>query len=511
MTLRDSYEPFEELLFSRGFLIWRTGSAPDVVKRLSWRLTRVREWRIAHAPDLEVAVRDTGPVAVALMGWASSVERDSVSLVDVARWIEAVADDPEAYQERVDELVGRFLVLRADRGTLRVQQDALGLRGAFFNDHGERVLGSHAELVGEITGAGPSAWSSSTYTKETNIRSAPGRQTVRRGVFALTPNTELELYSGQTCRIFPRRARLESTDIAEVMHSIRRTAEKHIELLIKSERPLAISLSAGFDTRLTLALSRKYVNDIQWFTYDLPFKARTKADEHDAEAGAALAEQFSLPHTTLRIEDPSVPPGFARVMAVNRFRAHSLALAHAYRSLFAPDAIHLRSSGYGVVKSFYRTSGFPDAPVTAEYRTHLASWGKCQDATVIDAFDEQSRATNFSKISQLGYDELDFHLWEYREGVWLQNTLAESDVSSETGILLGSRSMISRMLSLPLEVRASQKHFLWLIRECWPDLLGIPINGEIYAAAEVDSMEWSPGSTVRLPFTDPQLPVKRND
>ncbi|MFX0539178.1 asparagine synthase-related protein [Ornithinimicrobium sp. Y1847] len=497
-ALASSYGEYEHLLFDRGYLLSRyQDGEPVILQRLGWENVRLGEWTLAHSRRIDLAQVERGGARLVLLGWGCSVEIDSVDGQEIAHWL-ADADQDDEFQRRVNSLIGRFAVLRLGPEGVRVQQDGLGLRGVYYSAaQYPTVVGSHAHLVGEVIGTPPSAWARPTFTKETNLRSAPGRQTTRNGVLALTPNTELDLSSRALQRILPVEQRVEAGRMPEVMTQIREIVERGIDLLAAGPRPLVISLSAGIDSRLTLALARRNVQRITWFTYELAYQAPTSASEHDATTGEWLAENLGLHHRPITINSPEVPVDFSAVLMANRFRAHSVALAHAYLKKLPTDALHLRSSGYGISGAFYLTHGFPNDEVDPQYRMHLASFLKCTDPHVHDAFVDLSDATSFDAIKTHGYDPLDFQRWEYREGVWLQSTLQESDPSSETGILFGSRQILTKLLSLPFQDRATYRHFIWLLQEAWPELLDIPINGRDYSAIELSDLSWSPGDVVQ--------------
>lgn len=494
MSLKSSYGDYESLLFSRGFLCYPADVNVSLVIRLGWDVEEFSGWRIAHASNLAYAGTRHAGGSVAILGWASSTVLRTTDLQHICDWLGEALADRRALQDRVDSLLGRFVILWQNAGHLHIQHDALGLRGVYYTDGGHApVAGSHAQLVGEAVGASASAWSRKTFTEETNIRSAPGRATARNGVLTLTPNTRVDLTNRLVTRLFPTRARAaEPARFQETLESVITTTQRHLDNLLADRTDVVASLSAGYDSRLTLALSRHHASRISWFTYEFPDKAPTPADEHDLGAATRLASLVDLPHTVLSPTPADTPREFLSVLSANRFRAHSAPLAYTYLQDFPGDALHLRSSAYGVASAYYLANGFPDDPVTPRYRMELASWFKCTDLHVLDAFDDLSRTTGFGAVGKHGYDELDFHLWEYREGVWLQSTLAESDAAFDTGVLLGSREVLSLLLSLPRGVRASHQHFLWMIRESWPELLEVPINGKQHQAAAIDTMSWDP-------------------
>lgn len=474
--LDPSYADAETLLFARGFLIWPDAlDRPMIIDRLGWwPQAVVPGWNLAHAPELELAMSESRFGRLLLLGGGVAPEISSQSWDEIAVWLsEAVSVDE--LQRRIDAVSGRFAVFRFQDSSILVQNDVQGLRGVFHTDTTlPPVVGSHANLVGEVVSAPKNSFARKDFHKHTNLRTPPGRHTTRHGVLALLPNTELSMPSRQVTRIYPRAQRIE-IPTSEILPQVEAELEAVLGLLARSEHPVLVSLSAGLDSRLTLALCRPHIQRLRFFTYDIE-AVQNAANQHDTQDAMKLVQRFNLPHVLIRVQG-GASAMIRKVLAVNRHRAHAPGLAEQYRELFSPDAVHLRSNGNGTLTSWYRRSGWPDVPVTAAYRMQLSAQKMRPDLGVLDAFTESWLASQAWKIEELGHSGLDFAYGEDRMGVWHQNIVQESDIAFETRVPFGSRKIVDLMLSTPLQDRRTGQLFVDLIRRRWPDLLDIPVNG----------------------------------
>ncbi len=64
-------------------------------------------------------------------------------------------------------------------------------------------------------------------------------------------------------------------------------------------------------------------------------------------------------------------------------------------------------------------------------------------------------------------------------GVWLSEVCLESDIAFDTHVMFACRALLEAFLSAPLAERRSNKVFYAAIHRMWPQLLELPINGEM--------------------------------
>ncbi|WP_226618612.1 hypothetical protein [Cytobacillus firmus] len=102
------------------------------------------------------------------------------------------------------------------------------------------------------------------------------------------------------------------------------------------------------------------------------------------------------------------------------------------------------------------------------------------DPEVIKQFQEFIDITEFKYEKFYNYNYFDLFYWEHRMTLWHSLIVLESDMAYETHILYNNRVLLSKMLTAPYEVRESSELFIKMIRDTWPELLNLPINGKMY-------------------------------
>ncbi|PVE15867.1 hypothetical protein DDA93_13475 [Arthrobacter sp. Bz4] len=242
--------------------------------------------------------------------------------------------------------------------------------------------------------------------------------------------------------------------------------------------PTVVSLTAGQDTRTTLAAIGARKNDFQYFTYALNYSTRLKYVIEDVQGTKKLADYAKLQeYSVLNINEP-LKDGllFDVLKRSSPFNSGRGVAAEYFRS-FSRAKVHLRSSIAEVGVLYYRAK-FGDKPSTAEYFSDILTQnrGGYTQETLL-ATQQYMEETGILEVD--GYDPIDLYFWEIRNGSWLSNINAESDIAIDTHSLFNSRLILRLSLSQKAEDRLSMKHYHRLIQIAWPELYDVPVNGKM--------------------------------
>jgi hypothetical protein len=284
--------------------------------------------------------------------------------------------------------------------------------------------------------------------------------------------------SRRTERIFPR-VRIDACTVDEAADAVIEAANSQLG---SSNTPLICSLSAGFDSRVTVALLRSALDRTKFFTYEVMDRPRNDGNRHDRDGALAIANTFGLDHDLLFVAAPK-DPAFQTVMQKNSPFAHARSVAKAYYDYLPHDALHLRSNLFEIGRGYYRNMGIHPKAVSAHTMRYIIANGKSFDAPTLDAFEEYIHMTNFNAAMELGYDGLDLFYWEHRMGSWMTPILHESDIAHDTHVLINSRTVLKKLLGVPLEDRMTGAAFRRVIAKSWPELAEIPVNGKMLELA----------------------------
>ncbi len=343
--------------FARGFILSEQAIEPPVP---DWSHRTVAGLHLAHAPEVSVSCATSGANVVAVIGHFVDTEHWRETDVAVQAAADALGRSDEAFLDLTDAWSGRYLVIFGTDAVLRVMTDATGMRAAFYALDGPFILASHARVAAQAAGApAEPAWVDyQAMVTEVNSRlvtSAPGRLTPWSRIVFLPANQALDVRTRSLARIFPRGPIGASTTQAAAAFLAPRLAGQ-VATLVRTGRPVALSLTAGRDSRLSLAASRPVSDAITYFTYRRAGRADTDAE---VTAGRTFARALRLKYTVLDVAATVEPPALRDALREATVLSHGRAVVSAYRAAFAPNTITSgrtsgRSVGAGIASRWTR-------------------------------------------------------------------------------------------------------------------------------------------------------------
>lgn len=480
----------EHLLFRRGYFctdIDLSGSRSPYLERVrrEWETVPVGRFAIYHDICLPVTTHRGGDLTMVLLGTVvDPVEATGEPGLIAAGLHDALLESETVFFDRLDDLSGRFVIIAAHGDSGFALQDATGLKTLFYDIGHEGVaLSSHASLLAELLGYEPSAKSvqlisSSEY--RSHARCFPGLYTPYPRVRMLTPNTLLDLSSRQVRRFYPRRP-LQRADLDDsLVEAFSGLMRSQVEILAR-RYPLSVSITGGFDSRVTLAATTGNLDRADFFTY-----VEVSAQEREAEIAGRLCAAIGGRHSVHRIDESSTGEGleeYMRVWRVNTagMRAEEQGLiSKVLYERYPADHLHLKSVVSPVGKATYRhgARGFLPRKLTP------AALGSCyqiqpRSPFVLEAFSEYMNTTGFSSDAVFNFDFYDIFFWEFRSGVWVGVQTIDFDTSMDTFALYNNRRILEMMLSLPLRDRLEARLHRRAAAFMCPDIEDIPYLSEM--------------------------------
>lgn len=476
-TLLDASGALADLRYSLGFLVG----------------TAAIDWVPAHFvpvtfpcplhvhPNSSVTVSHSEGNAIAIIGEAIHPDHPEMTRNDVATLLLRSTDNRQA---EIDKLAGRFAIIDFDRrGGVSIQSDAIGMRSVYFaRRNGRTVAASSARLAsracGEEGGLDARARFKLGY---------PGIRTPYAGLLRLPPNSSLDLDSGTVRRFFPLEPIEPSTMEQSWDYAIYRAHQVVSGALRR--KPLLLSLTAGLDSRTTLAATRGLWPQLTFFTYR---SGQSRSHTVDALVASQIARSFGLRHYMLNYYSLVPDPTLMEAIAHNTFGHHGPKLACAYHRHFgAHKFLHFRTNLLELTRSnlyHYNDSKpeFSGGPATAEQMARFyAAAGKLRvSGQQVAAFAEYRELTNFSEALRFA-GAWDLYFVEHRMGAWHAGVVAESDVAFETLIAFNSRDIIRRFMGVPQEDRSSSDSIRRRLDRLLPEIARIPINPWAYSSSYV--------------------------
>lgn len=405
-----------------------------------------------------------GEIAGLLVGWVF----DPVAQDFLAGDIELAADitTVDALERYLESLAGAFFVVTSARFGSRLYMDPGATLPIFWRTD-RRIAGSspveiasaaereaafdaelHAACIGN---EGMGSWIGGDLSAYRNIRK-------------LLPNHYLALEESAATRHWPRdMAWLEFPAAVEQASS----ALLAFTTAAAKRFDLKIALTAGYDTRLVLASSRKAVSEVEYFTL------AARGSEIDRWAAGELARRLDLKHRVLPLI-PSTPEDIAMwdervgysVRESNREQFRSVAA-------LGPSAI-IATGMYGEVGRcrLYRQNVDTINQMTVSAAFVAARLTIPAPPPVLRSLEQWvERLAGFppSVIMDLAFLELKF-------GSWAMGQKPATSQAAFTISPMAQRPVLSAFIFTKPEEKRTTRLFDALIAACWPEAASLPVN-----------------------------------
>lgn len=470
------------LLYARGYYLTDKG-VPELGSH--WMSAPLGSFTLGWDSRNPVCITSGNGYQIAVVGRCYDLGLSTGDAQAIGRnLLQALAVGMTAFNQAVYNLAGRFVLVARTPSGIFLETDATGMKAGYYSTGGG-VVASHSRLAASLAGTtDPSPFGGGGWFGRTKAFSYPGRCTEYAAVRILTPNTRLSVESGNIERVYPLKEAV-SLRADEAAAQILPLMREQLRWLTSIGQP-QISLTAGLDSRVTLAASRPYHEACLYFSYATAKGNSIQTTREDLEFASRIAADKGLLHQ--QVEAPEeIPVEIEAIMADNSKRVHARSVAYAYRNQLPTDAIHIRSNIYEIGRAYYQYGSRRELPqlTTTRMAELLAKKGGPPADSVVAAFDDWAGTTLFDSIPA-GYDAYDLYYWEIRMGSWMQAVLLESDIAHDTYTLVNSRRILDLFLAVNLPHRISGSTMYHIIHAAWPELLELPVNGRIAAASKFD-------------------------
>lgn len=467
----------DEVVFARGFVFvasdegFRPAGVPE-----SWQEIRLPGWAGWYDPRLLVTRASWGGAEVIALGFILDLDGPLAPPTAVVKKLaKGLHQSREEFFALVSRLAGRYLLIDVSQHGTFVQSDAVALRSLYSApDH--RVFGSHQNLVATTAGIRTvSEFGRASWWHENNARTYPGYYTHWEGVFLVPANHQLTLREMLITRVpLPS---IEELSVVEACDRLEADFEVQIRLLAGLQNPV-VSLTAGADSRVTVAATRELQKEFRYYTYGLTYSKRRKAVEIDLKDSQRVAKAAQVQrYDQFLIDGPLEAGALKNLLSANSPRSSNLNVSARYLDEFSSSEILLRSNTFEIATgSYQRLYGYRTAD--AEILSNIHVFQKDYTSNTLRALDEYWSSSKLGEV--VGYDPLDLYYMEIRMGSWLNQVIHESDPSVDSHILVNSRSILAYLLSVNLEDRiASRVYKEYVSRKCRALTL-LPVNGQPY-------------------------------
>ena len=467
----------ERLLFRRQFIL-----GPRFAEKFnSWKRIQVRnDICLTVHPDLPTHQVSSKNRAISLLGYILDPNDPKANDADILnrllRDLCASAGLNDFFKCTYD-LGGRWILIVDDGKEIRLHHDAVGYRQVFFTDLSfcsELWCASQPALIAEVLGyqIDDEAKEFINLCKGVNKEYWwPGDSTPYRETKCLLPNHCLDLKTGLHHRLWPDAPLrfLSLTDSVEKCAGL-------LQGLIKSAAnrfKLAMTLTAGRDTRLLLAAAREMADKLDFYSFI--YWDMTK--EHaDVVIPSRILSRLGLKHHIIQCP-VSMESEFERFYVTNVAFAHDVwgTIAQGLYHDYPSDSVCVKGNAIPIAKCNYLYKLPKSERKKKITAATLARLNNIPDNDfAIKAFEKW--------LAQLGdvhnIHVLDLFQWEQREARWQAMSQNEWDIVQEVFVPYNCRSLLTHLLSIPEEYRRPPTYAMHqaLTARLWPELLSEPIN-----------------------------------
>lgn len=434
-------------------------------------------YSLTSHPDLELTHLSDGGRSLTLLGYLLDPEDPAAGNADIlARLLARLGRCTDVIAPTY-RLAGRWVIVAHDGTDTIVFHDASALRAVYYVEGPRGADGSSARCASEpglLSRASglpldpeALAYLGTRIDAVDEVYWMPGDTSPYAGIRALLPNHYLELETGLAVRYWPTAPVPEIGFDRAVSEGIR-LMRGQVEAAAR-RWPLSVSMTAGWDSRLMLALCRSVTPDLFAFTLRYPDQYATLPD---LRVPARLLPKLGMRHHVIAYParvDPDV-----RALA----RLNSGALEKAYCAdtqalLEGHPAGRVCVTGdvAEVVKVHYRVDGVADRDLTP---THLARLLRIGDGPfALRAMERWLASARPSPIPLL-----DLFCWEQMGGRWQARIRSNHDTAHDSLAPFDCRLLLTTLLGVD-EARRRRPGFdlfAALIRGLSPDVMAEPIN-----------------------------------
>ena len=465
--------PEEVLLYRCQFVI-----GPRFVDGFpSWkRLTIGTRFRVTAHPDLSTCQVSEGEFSLTLLGYILDPDHWQMGDEEILRTLlqELVAGRLVAALSR---LGGRWVIVADMPHETLVFNDAFGLRQVHYTEGaGEQWCSAQPGLLAATLGLDADERALAALGHCQNMEFWwPGPRTLYRNITRLMVNHCLDLRTGRVERYWPDEP-CRPRPLADAVEACCAVAQGMLRAAHR-RFALAQTITAGWDSRLSLAASRAISPDVMYFSmryWDMP------EDHRDLAVPARLLPTLGLNHHVIRCPDV-MDPVFERLYMRNAPVAHYAygVIAQGMHDYGLGERVCVKSNVVNILKTVYVLPLSFSGPARAEDLLRL-TWLK-PSRFMLDSVDEWLAATT---PHLMGFDASELFYWEEWLGGWQAASQHEWEIVMDSFDPMNCRSLMTLLLSVPRELRSYPYNLIHrtAIERMWPEALAAPVNPEKPAA-----------------------------
>jgi len=448
---------------------------PEYLDFEGWRKYKILDdYLLTVHPDLAIHRCSRNDNSITLLGYIIDPEypeKDEAGILDgMMSEIKAI-DNITSYLNRMS---GRFVVIVKSQGDLWLFHDAAGLRQVLYckDNDGKIWCASQSETLSERIGflldkEVLEYRNSSLFNDNRTEFWLMNTRTPYKEILQLLPNHYLDLRRVESIRYWPTSNCISQISVEEGVRLSTPIIKNTIETAY-GKFNLKMGISAGMDSRKTLAATKEIKEKLYYFTIE---HNTNGIESVDVKVPRKLLSKLGIQHHI--IGQKYMDEEFQRLYEASATFARKSKGNIAYTLLagLGPDANILNSNTAEISQCNYWV---PKSEITGE---GLAIITGLYHPLAIREFDEWIKGAQ-DACEQSGLNILGLFHWEQRAGRWATAAFAEYDIVHESFTPYNNRLLNTILLGISERYRRNRMWYVGLrqIKKMWPEVLSEPIN-----------------------------------
>lgn len=403
-----------------------------------------------------------------IIGYVSDIRDGLLSKKEIGKnLMHDFKEDSKFFIESLDYIGGRYIIIIDNSNSSSIYTDATGLKPLFY---WENIFGSHEILLRELVNNNYSV----TISKPLRRLNGYLDYSNSDGILKANPNYSYNISGKSQTRIYPRK-NYRLKDSEEVFKEIVPKLEEQVKWLGNQDKKLYLSLTGGFDSKVTMALTKNIQEKITYFTYmrDTSNANRTVKWIYNTDKKIVdkINKNLNLNHKYMFIDDIEYDKKDLNNLSSHTTSNHSFKLALAMKKGLDSNSLHIKSTLYELGKVPFDLELENVKDVNKLYK--VAS--KWKPKNVSDEESKKMYAKYLERNDLQKIIDYNYHLpfliyWETRMGNWHSNITQETDLNQDTFVIINTRFILDNFISLKLNDRKDTTLFKKLINHSWPIL-----------------------------------------
>lgn len=464
---------YNKLLYKRQFII----SASSKVFFDNWLLTKIDDkYYISSHPDLQTTVIEKNNTKLICLGYILDPYNPNLNNFEIVKNLLKLSTNIDELVDNTFSLSGRFILIYKVNDELFIFNDPSGLRIVFYTNNRDHdfYCSSQPGLISSLLNIDYSdaanEFLGSSYYHNNGEFWYPSGVSFYQEISHLVPNHYLCVNKREQIRFFPKKKKKECKP-EQVIDKCSLLLKNTIQSAMNRYQ-LALTITAGLDSRVIFAASKEMKVDIYYFTsiyYDLNYKS------HDIAIPSAMLKYFGIKHNIIDCSQ-EMDSDFKSMYLKNVVGAHEIwgNIVFGKYKYLPKDIAIIKGDGSEIARNnTYKNIDFNQ--LDGHYFANMT--GMKNIPFCVSNFDKWWKKSK-DVIANNNYEVSNIFCWEQIMGNWLAISQLESDIVNETITPFNNRELLCLLLSVNKKYRYNKYNILYkkIIKNLWSSSLEFPIN-----------------------------------